>query len=155
MLIVTAPTALDNVPIGGRRLFLAGGITNCPDWQAEMCELLEDTALVLLNPRRPEFPPLDAPDDIVEEQIRWEYMHLRLSDAILFWFPSGESPCPIAMYELGSWSRTPVPLFVGTGPAYPRRRDVLIQLGLVRPDLVVVDDLSALAEQVKSWEMEP
>lgn len=152
MLIVTAPTALDHVPVGGRRLFLAGGITECPDWQAEICEMLEDTALVLLNPRRPEFPIGDPA--CAEAQIRWEYMHLRMADAISFWFPA-ESLCPIVLYELGAWSMASKPIFVGRAPGYRRWQDVDIQTELVRPEVRVTDDLADLAEQVKTWEMEP
>ena len=35
--------------------FIAGGITNCPDWQADIVEMLKDTDLTLLNPRRADF----------------------------------------------------------------------------------------------------
>ena len=33
-------------------LFLAGGITNCPDWQIEAIRLLGNQDIVVANPRR-------------------------------------------------------------------------------------------------------
>ena len=35
-----------------KSIFLAGGITNCPDWQQQMVQLLHHTDYMLLNPRR-------------------------------------------------------------------------------------------------------
>lgn len=158
MKVVTAPERLEPGTEGeGRWLFLAGGITDCPDWQAEVIDALSDTALVILNPRRPVFPPRDAPDDLVKEQIRWEYAHLRLADAILFWFPC-ETLCPIVLYELGAWTRSVIPgkpIFVGVHPEYERRRDVEMQTGLERPGLEIVYNLADLAEQVRTWELAP
>jgi len=87
----------------GKSLFLAGGITNCPDWQSVIVKLSQGTRVTLLNPRRKTFP-IDDPN-AASEQIRWEFEHLRKSDAILFWFPK-ESISPIALYELGAWTMT-------------------------------------------------
>ncbi len=36
-------------------IFLAGGITDCTDWQLEMVNLLKDLDIILLNPRRKNF----------------------------------------------------------------------------------------------------
>ena len=33
-------------------LFLAGGITNCPDWQADALALLSNQDITVANPRR-------------------------------------------------------------------------------------------------------
>ncbi|HEY8505652.1 MAG TPA: nucleoside 2-deoxyribosyltransferase domain-containing protein [Gemmataceae bacterium] len=132
----------------GAALFLAGGITGTPDWQREMRRLLSDLDLVLLNPRRASFP-IDDPG-AAPAQIAWEYRHLRRAAAVLFWFPE-ESICPIALFELGAMSMTDNPLFVGTHPRYPRRLDVLLQLGLARPAVRVAADLGELADQVRAW----
>jgi hypothetical protein len=129
-------------------LFLAGGITLCPDWQAEMIERLSATDLVLLNPRRPDFPIGDP--SAARGQIEWEHEHLRLSTAILFWFPC-ETLCPIVLYELGAWSKTHKRLFLGVHPQYQRRQDVRIQTSLVRPEITIVYDLAALAASVIDW----
>jgi hypothetical protein len=134
-------------------VFLGGGITGCPDWQREVVTLLADLPLVILNPRRADFPigdPAAAP-----KQIEWEYRHLRKADAVLFWFPR-ETLCPITLYELGAWSvyhdeRGQKPLFVGVHPDYERRQDVEIQTRLARPEVTVVHQVSDLAGCVRRW----
>jgi hypothetical protein len=142
--------ALADFPGGGGEasLFLAGGISGCPDWQADVVRLLAGSDLVLLNPRRGRFP-LDDPR-AAEAQIVWEHAHLRRADAILFWFPA-EALCPIALYELGAWNPRPKRLFVGCHPGYARRQDVVIQTRLERPGLRVADSLAELVGQVLAW----
>lgn len=129
-----------------KSLFLAGGITNCPDWQELMRRALIDTDIVLFNPRRHNFPIGDP--NAAEAQIKWEYNHLRKASMILFWFPE-ETLCPIVLYELGSWSITDKKLFVGVHPEYKRRQDVEIQTRLIRPEIKIVYDLGSLANQIK------
>jgi len=126
-------------------IYLAGGISDCPGWQFEVARMLGETEYTVLNPCRVDFP-MDDPH-AAEQQIVWEYRHLRLADAILFWFPC-ETLCPITLYELGQWSATQKPLFVGVHPDYKRRRDVEIQMGLSRPNVEIVYSLRALADQV-------
>jgi Nucleoside 2-deoxyribosyltransferase like len=130
---------------GERSLFLAGGISNCPDWQSELLELLSGTDWLLINPRRGDFDSINPA--MTEAQIAWEHWHLRLAGAIAFWFPP-QTLCPITLYELGAWSMTPKPLFIGVDPQYKRRLDVLEQTRLVRPDVRVVDSLEGLAAQL-------
>ena len=131
-----------------RSVFLAGGITGCPDWQSKLINLLRNEDIVIFNPRRKNFPIHDP--TAAEEQIRWEYKYLRRANAVAFWFPK-ESVCPIALYELGALSMTNKPLFVGVHPDYPRRRDVEIQIKLARPDIKIVYKLSSLANQIREW----
>ena len=70
------------------KLFLAGGISNCPDWQAELIEKIKDLpGLTVYNPRRKNFP-MDDPK-AAEAQITWEYNKLKGVDGILFWFSKG------------------------------------------------------------------
>jgi hypothetical protein len=130
----------------GASLFLAGGITGAINWQVRAVAALADLPLTLLNPRRANFP-IDDPN-AAPTQIEWEHRHLRRATAILFWFPA-ETLCPIALYELGAWSKSDKPLFVGTHPDYQRRQDVVIQTRLVRPEVRVVDSLEALFGQVR------
>ncbi|MGH7175566.1 MAG: nucleoside 2-deoxyribosyltransferase domain-containing protein, partial [Minisyncoccia bacterium] len=129
-------------------VFLAGGITSCPDWQAEMVKLLSDTDLTLVSPRRKVWP-IDRPE-ASEEQIVWEHQHFLRVDSILFWFPK-ETLCPIVLYELGAWLFRPKAVFVGTHPDYQRKQDVIIQSRLERPALKVVHTLEDLAGQVRGW----
>jgi hypothetical protein len=126
-------------------IFLAGGISNCPNWQEELAQSLAHTSWVLLNPRRENFRMNDP--QAAEAQIRWEHHHLHLAWGISFWFPC-ETLCPITLYELGSWSRTSKPLFIGLHPHYARRLDVEIQTKLARPEITIVYSLPDLADQI-------
>ena len=129
-------------------VFLAGTITGSQDWQQDVVRFLRGERVALLNPRRANFPmgdPTAAP-----AQIAWEHRHLRKADAILFWC-ARETLAPIVLYELGAWSMMPKPIFVGTHPQYPRRQDVVIQTGLVRPDVQIVSSVEDLVEQVRIW----
>ena len=130
-------------------VFLAGGISGCKVWQHEMVELLAGSELAVFNPRRVNAPGKDFEQG--RQQIAWEFRHLRRATARLFWFPS-ETLCPIALFELGVWTRTNEQLFVGMNPAYARRFDVEVQLGLARPDVIPVYQLHDLARQVLDWE---
>lgn len=131
-----------------KTIFLAGGITNCPNWQSDMANLLKIYDIVLLNPRRKNFP-IDDPR-ASKEQIKWEFDHLRIADAILFWFPE-ESICPIALYELGAWCMTQKPVLVGVHPNYKRKKDIEEQTSLVRPDIKIVYSLDKLAKQISAF----
>jgi len=143
MRYVECPQTAETAP----SVFLAGGISNCPNWQAVVVEQLKHTPLTLFNPRRKNFPIHDPTAAAV--QIQWEYDHLRQADAIAFWFPC-ETLCPIVLYELGAWSMTDKPLFVGVHPQYQRRQDIQLQTALVRPDVEIVDSLVALADSAIS-----
>jgi hypothetical protein len=129
----------------GPSLFLAGGITGCQDWQGGLLSLLTALDMTALNPRRSTFDIAD--DSATVAQIEWEFHHLRRATAIVFWFPA-ESICPIALYELGAWTARHKPLIVGTDPRYPRRRDIIEQLRLARPDLTVLSTLEEVAAAV-------
>jgi hypothetical protein len=130
-------------------IFLAGGITDCPDWQKEMIQRFKDTEMtVLINPRRENF---DVNDKTASEfQINWEYHNLRKADAILFWFPY-QTICPITLYELGVAAARDDKIFVGAHPAYPRLFDVNKQLELIRPEVKVHDNFESLVAEVKDW----
>ena len=114
-------------------LFLAGGITSCPNWQKDMVELLKDLDIVIYNPRRENFPIEDP--NATYEQIKWEFETLDRVDMILFWFSRG-SLNPIVLFEYGKWlmnlrnKDNYKPLFIGIDPEYERKRDVEIQTQL-------------------------
>ena len=142
---VQAPQSYDGP---GPALFLAGGITNCPDWQSEAAAMLRDTpGLTVLDPRRAVYDP-EVPN-AAAEQITWEHTHLWRADVVLFWFASGGSVQPIALYELGVHATRGIPLAVGADPAYPRRLDVEVQLGLARPGLTVHSTLAGTVTAAK------
>lgn len=127
-------------------VFLAGGISDTENWQREIIHALRDTAGVLLNPRRAEFP-MDDPD-AGRVQIEWEHRHLRRAGLVAFWFPP-QTLCPIALFELGLCVESGIPLAVGTHPDYARRFDIEVQMRLRRPGVLVVDSLIALAAQIR------
>jgi hypothetical protein len=145
--------AINNWDGIGMSLFMGGGISNCANWQLEMRDRLADVKpvkgeFVVINPRRADFPMNDPA--AAEEQIKWEHDYLIRTDAVLFWF-APETLCPITLFELGTFVRTDIPVFVGVDPRYQRKQDVEIQLKLYRPDIKVVYSLEDLAEQVKEW----
>jgi hypothetical protein len=131
-----------------RCIFVAGSITGVPDWQNEYIGLLKEEDVILFNPRRKAFS-IDRPES-AEEQISWEHKYLRRANAISFWFCK-ETIGPIVLYELGAWSMTAKPIFVGMNPEYSRRRDVEIQTRLARGEVKLCYDLNSLAEKVKEW----
>ena len=144
MQYIEAPQTYDGTEAS---LFLAGGITGCPDWQKDMVAKLKDLPLVIFNPRRSHFP---QHENAVREQIEWEYTYLRKATAISFWFPK-ETLCPIVLYELGAWSMTNKKIFLGVHPNYQRIQDIKIQTSLVRPDITIVQTLEELNQCVRSW----
>src|SRR5690606_32061947 len=134
MKYIEAPTEIMD-STGKMTLFLAGGITGCPDWQSEMRELLSSTDLILINPRRQAW---DMTKDKAEDQIAWEFKYLTSADLILFWFPK-ETLCPIVLFELGKYAAaTNRTVFVGVEPGYKRELDVRFQMHLARPDVTIV-----------------
>lgn len=157
MQVIECPNELDiNQTRNARIVFLAGGISNCPDWQKEMIARFKDVddGLILVNPRRDSFDVTNPNES--DFQIDWEHRHLSIADAILFWFPFN-TLCPITLYELGVHAASgrdsgeAVPLFVGCHPAYPRQFDVVKQLSLIRPEINVRDNFTPLVEDVKNW----
>ena len=84
--------------------FLAGGITNCAEWQDEVIKELESMEgldhLVIFNPRRKNFPIHDP--NASNEQITWEFNNLEQMDIFSMYFAYTEkSDQPICFYELG------------------------------------------------------
>ncbi|MFW6310857.1 MAG: nucleoside 2-deoxyribosyltransferase domain-containing protein [Nanoarchaeota archaeon] len=129
------------------KLFLAGGITNCPDWQKEIIKHFEkEKGLTIYNPRREYFDVGDP--NASEAQITWEYLKLLESDIILYWFSKG-SLNPIVLYELGRWGNSSrKTIFIGIDEGYERKQDVEIQTKLARPDVKITYSLSDLASDV-------
>lgn len=130
-----------------KKLFLAGGITNCPDWQQELIEKIKDiNDLIVYNPRRKNFPINDP--NASEEQITWEYEHLRDADIIVFWFSKG-SLNPIVLYELGRWGNSSnKKIIIGMDNEYERKNDVIIQTMLSRPDINFWYTIKGLSSEI-------
>jgi hypothetical protein len=131
------------------KLFLAGGIQNCPDWQSYVVgELREIENLTIYNPRRKNFPMKDPA--AAEQQITWEYNHLHDASMVIFWFSRG-SLNPIVLYELGMWGNsTDRPIIIGIDPEYERKVDVIMQTELARPDVQILYSIQEVIDEVKN-----
>ena len=153
-LIIEAPNEVYSVENElNDKLFLAGGITNCPNWNDEVIENLNDiSTLTIYNPRRKNFP-IDDPN-AAEQQISWEFNHLRCCNIISFWFPK-ETLCPITLFELGRWgySQHDKKIFVGMHPEYKRKDDVIIQGFLSSDGLLPIfyNSISDLSNAIKDY----
>ena len=138
-------TAIENYDLKSDEVsvFLAGGITNCPDWQKDIINKLQndytnlDDKLVIFNPRRENFPIGDKSASY--KQIEWEFNALEKADIFSMYFTSGISDQPICMYELGRYisrmqAKYPVDwkrrIIISVEDGYKRKEDVLIQTHL-------------------------
>lgn len=130
-------------------IFLAGGITGCPDWQSVLIPLISHLDITIYNPRRDHFDVKDF--SVAETQIAWEYERLHCVDAVSFWFAK-ETIQPIVLFELGGALERPITVFVGVHDAYPREFDVKKQIELSARliKLPVVSSIDRLAEQI-TW----
>lgn len=133
-------------------IFVAGGISGCPDWQLPLSYTLlnQNPNLVLFNPRRPIFDLTDRGNS--EIQIEWEHFYLDFCDSILFWFPK-DTLCPITLFEYGYWlAKDAKKLFVGIEPGYQREFDIRYQTQLAPNGEGIVGDivssLDDLAQQI-------
>lgn len=131
--IVTAPDSLDVIDdefFDFPTVFLAGGITNCPDWQKPTAQrIAEELEFWVLNPRRQGV--LDFRDaKSANEQILWEHHALKMSDTKLFWFPA-EGMCMITLFELGRELGQFNDIRIGVHPDYIRKLDVEVQSRLM------------------------
>ena len=142
MRIITAPEPYIRQP-KDITVFLAGGITNCWEWQDKVIEMLQNQIevnldnLVVFNPRRKNFP-IDKPEES-RKQIKWEFEMLEQCDIFSMYFCAGESNQPICMYELGRnicrmQMKYPVDwdtrIVITTEDDYKRAKDVRIQTSL-------------------------
>lgn len=135
------------------KIFLAGGIGQCSDWQAKVVAALAYEDVALLNPRRASF---DNPWTTANsrEQITWEFNALQQADLILFWFDGGPSAQPIALFELGVYGTRgsqDKPVIIGRDPDYLRADDITIQIGLYAPGRRIHDTLDSVCQKVRDW----
>lgn len=147
-----------------KTLFLAGGISNCPDWQKIAIDLFDkkvsDENLCIINPRRANGIDFNNEHDSTN-QILWEHNYLNQAKHILFWFPR-ETVCPITLFELGKYVQKKetgrsrdgcsgpanLTISIGTHPEYIRKLDVKIQTMLMCDKIKINTDLESLVEDV-------
>ena len=170
--IVTAPEHR-YFPPKSLKVFLAGGICNCIQWQEMIIKKflndgneLDDTCrpkirlsedyrdLYILNPRREDW--LDKPGEDVK-QIEWEYDMIEKCDVFTMYFAGGESDQPICMYELGrniermkqkfpkTWHNR---IIITCDESYKRLKDVLVQTRLATDGLIEPFVVSSAEESI-------
>jgi len=145
MKIITAVEKYDDIDLNGKvTCFLAGGITNCWDWQSEVINLLKEYEktinlddFIIFNPRRENFPINDP--NASKEQIEWEFYALSKSNIFSMYFAGNtESTQPICFYELGKDLGLRYPDFqnvvITSEPTFLRDRDVREQVRLITND---------------------
>ncbi len=118
-------------------IFLAGGIDQAPNWQAEAIKLIYEKSKIVLNvfnPRRSErFTTEDYNGHW--EQVTWEFEHLRKANVIIFWFPEN-APCTTSLFELGYWlGRCPEKVVMGINPQHYKERSIKTQIELLSKEL--------------------
>jgi len=91
-------------------VFLAGGITNCENWQQKVIKYLQafpddqTENLVIFNPRRDAWPS-SADTEEIRRQIHWEADYICHSDIFSMYFANTKkSDQPICFYELGKYA---------------------------------------------------
>lgn len=156
MRVIECPENFQRTMLEETPIFLAGGISNCPDWQKEFIARFKDMDdnFILMNPRRAAFDITN--ENMSEFQIEWEFKHLHQVEpaAIVFWFPY-HTLCPITLYELGMQMGNQSPfhtkIFIGCHPSYPRFFDIKKQVSLVKPHVKVHDNFDDLVSEIKFW----
>lgn len=120
--------------------FLAGGITNCWEWQDIVIETLNNINLpnlVLFNPRQKNFDIKNP--DAADNQIRWEFEYLQKMDIFSMYFCGNTiSDQPICFYELGRYLQTTINKYnnindhflVTVESDFKRVKDVITQTNL-------------------------
>ncbi len=137
----------DGLPALTTTCFVAGGITNCPDWQTEFVCMMSDTNVVFFNPRRESFDITKSLSS--KDQIAWEVEHLNRSEVVIFWFPE-EGNCMISLFELGKTLGKGIPCIVGVEPGYIRALDVFYQLSMLS-NQPMYKDLHSVADALHAY----
>jgi Nucleoside 2-deoxyribosyltransferase like len=130
-MIYKSPTPLPRT-FTNTSVFLAGGISNCPDWQKEVQDMINSDTFDVINPRRE--IGFDKTGQIAEEQITWEHRALSIADDYIFWFPK-ETLCPITLFELGkilerTMNGSDKVILIGWHEEYQRGFDLSVQIRL-------------------------
>lgn len=163
--VVTAPEHR-YFPKRSMKIFLAGGICNCIDWQKKVIdEFTKDNGeifidnptydeLYLLNPRRVGW--IETPG-ASERQIEWEFDMIERSDVFTMYFAGGDSLQPICMYELGrnilrmqdkypkTWKDR---IIITCDKNYKRLNDVIVQTRLATDGIINVTVVEGAEESI-------
>lgn len=143
MKYLEAPNAIPEYE--GTKIFLAGGITSCRDWQEELVDLCQNNECLLINPRRADFDISKKEES--EIQIKWEHEMLSIADHVIFWF-SHETLQPITLFELGCMLSKNKKMIVGIDPNYQRKMDLEVQIPLKRSDVKIVYSIKEISDYI-------
>lgn len=128
---IKAPEEIEDVFKGChkkyKKIFLAGGITNCHNWQREMVKniaRLTSEDLILINPRYEDYSYTENKERL---QVIWEARHMDMADAIVYWF-TPPTLNPITLFELGRFIESDKKLFIGIDEGYEKRNNVMAQI---------------------------
>lgn len=145
---ITAPSEMEPIY---KTVFLAGGISNCKEWQKAVMQELKDTDVSIFNPRQEYF---DITDKFASyKQIQWEFERLEQMDIFSMYFCNDNSDQPICMYELGRnivrmQNRFPTDwqnrIVISVEQGYRRAEDVIIQTRLCAPNVNVDKDATTV-----------
>ena len=167
---VTVVTCPEDVELASYNLvfaipvFLAGGITNCEEWQKIVINYFKENwkherGIIFLNPRRDSFDVTNP--DATLEQIKWEFKYLSHRNvAFSMYFADSDSSQPICFYEMGRAVGMATnkhfqskKLFIATNNKFFRKEDVLIQgkLADYGGTPIFVESAEEYAEKLLSW----
>ena len=138
-------------------VFLAGGITNCENWQKEVEKYLSNIEKIsVMNPRNDTFDVTN--EQASKNQIKWEFDRLEKADIFSMYFCNSESVQPICLYELGrnivrmqqrfpnDWEDR---IIISVENGYSRESDVIMQTKLCASRLLVFTNATPYSHAVK------
>ena len=127
-------------------VFLAGGITNCENWQKEVIDYLmslpeeKTDRLVIFNPRHDKWPKNSDTEEI-RRQINWEADYIRSADIFTMYFTNTEkSDQSICFYELGKYANrnnNDISYIISYQEGFKRALDVEFQMEILSPIIKV------------------
>lgn len=149
--IITSPNIVELVKPS---VFLAGGITNCPDWQKDFIDNFTNSfsirEVTIVNPRCEEWDDTRDNIEVSKEQISWEKNYLDVTTGVVFWFPK-ETLCPITLFELGGALYSRNIIAIGIDPEYQRKLDIEVQVGLVNKNIPIVYSVNDLVDETMEY----
>ena len=166
--VITAPEHKYLYP-SAVKVFLAGGIQKCPEWQRQIIGSLTydyneimpfdygvNRDIVVMNPRRVEW--LNEPG-AAQKQIEWEFDMIEKCDLFTMYFANSESDQPICMYELGrnlermkqrfpnDWYDR---IIITCDSKYKRVKDVIVQTALATDNRISVDVVNGIDDSISA-----
>ena len=138
MIRVKAPNTIEEITYGQEganvKVFLAGCANT--DWRNDFVKKFDNYRVTFLDPKRDDWDLMNDNDTV--NQITWEYNYLKEADVICYGF-NGGSVCPITLLEYGMWGLTSKkPIMVYASDDYEKRRDIIFQTMLARPEIPVL-----------------